>query len=191
MSGTLSAALQTNAADASPQMDGFHLLRHTEITGQDFLSDLRLFGQNRHKSVCKEAPGVMFIITHSSMRRTIPVAFIIKLPVSVESYPFRKKKIEQKFPIFRKILLSDDGRSVFSPSPGIVRATRPKSGDLGRVVFAQVPITAIRKRNRLPFCLNSKKSGQKRRKRRLPVPAPRIAFQRRQNGDGSGSYQTQ
>ena len=85
--GTAPAAPRTNAADALPQIDGFHLLRLTEITGQDFLSDLRFFGQNRHKSVSKEAAGVMFIITHSSIRRTIPVAFIIKLPVSVEPRP--------------------------------------------------------------------------------------------------------
>ena len=90
--GTAPAAPRTNAADALPQIDGFHPLRLTETAGQDFLSDLQFFGQNRHKSVCKEAPGVMFIITHSSIRRTIPVAFIIKLPVSVVSYPFCKKK---------------------------------------------------------------------------------------------------
>ena len=69
--------------------------------------------------------------------------------------------------------------------PSIVRATRPKPGGFGTGCL----IAAIRKR--LPFCLNSKKSGQKRRKQRLPVAASRVAFQRRQNGDGSGRYKAQ
>ena len=92
MRGTASAAPQTNAADALPQIDGFHLLRLTEITGPDFLSDLRFLDKISVNPVKTEAPGVMFIITHSSIRRTIPVAFIIKLPVSVVSYPFRKER---------------------------------------------------------------------------------------------------
>ena len=35
--GTMSAAPRTNAADALPQIDGFHLLRHTEIAGRVYV----------------------------------------------------------------------------------------------------------------------------------------------------------
>ena len=90
--GTASAAVRKGAVDASRKSTVFTSSLHGNRRA-DSCRICFFWGQNRHKSVCKEAPGIMFIITPSSIRRTIPVAFIIKLPVSVESYPFRKKKI--------------------------------------------------------------------------------------------------